>query len=134
MKKQLSRKTLRNKADRLWSAAVRKEAGHKCQNPKCKTSGMRVDAHHIISRNIYNLRYELVNGLCLCVVCHHKAGTNPIFHNRLIKEHRTAEEIEYLAAEAVKLVKITPDWYQGHIERLKARLEELDSQDGGDFE
>ena len=71
----------RNKADKRWSERVR-EVG------KCLVCGTteKLQAHHLISRQILPLRHEWMNGLCLCPL-HHKwcrkasphRGPGPIF-------------------------------------------------------
>jgi len=58
---------LRDIADRLWSLAVRADWNHQCA--VCGKRGGRLDAHHLIPRQHQRTRYELRNGICLCV--HH---------------------------------------------------------------
>ena len=56
----------RNKADAAWSKAVR-SAG------KCLVCGAtkNLQAHHLISRWVPQLRHDIMNGVCLCPK-HHK--------------------------------------------------------------
>ena len=72
---------------KLWSIAVRERAGHKCEfcgitkgdinknGVKCK-----VDAHHLMSRNVKNcpLKFDILIGIGVCPFCH-KFGI-PSFH------------------------------------------------------
>lgn len=58
----------RNKADAAWSRQVRK-AG------RCAVCGTtkNLQAHHLISRWVPQLRHDIMNGVCLCPL-HHKWG------------------------------------------------------------
>lgn len=62
---------LRDKADRLWSLAVRNDWGHKC----CVCGGGNCEAHHLVPRGNYATRYDLNNGVALCFA-HHKHDNN----------------------------------------------------------
>ncbi len=55
----------KDKADEEWSKEIR--AVGSCE--RCKATG-KLDAHHIISRTRLRFRYNLSNGVCLCVRCH----------------------------------------------------------------
>ena len=59
------------KLDKLWSAKIR-EPGVCAYCGKGKPE-VRLNAHHIYDRKIRALRWELDNGICLCV-SHHKFG------------------------------------------------------------
>jgi hypothetical protein len=66
------RGTLKRKCDAIWSQIIRSK-GY-CE--KCGGTHY-LQAHHISSRNHLILRYELLNGVCLCGKCH-----IPIAHNK----------------------------------------------------
>lgn len=70
-------KTLRNRADKLWSLAVRQRDG-KCR--RCGRTSPEVVLHgaHIISRRYKAIRWEPINGLCLCAGCHMWAHRFPV--------------------------------------------------------
>lgn len=76
--------------DELWSEAVKLRAGNKCEI--CQKTE-RLNSHHIITRNNYNVRYDLENGVCLCVG-HHMTGLfsahgNPgWFHENFVLKNR----------------------------------------------
>ena len=56
-------------ADREWRVAVFERDGYRCR--ECGASGGRLQAHHIQPYKANPiLRYELSNGLTLCVACH----------------------------------------------------------------
>ena len=87
----MARKTLRKECDDLWSAAVKKRAGYKCE--RCgKTKYLQ--AHHIIPRTNYALRYDLENGVALCRACHlYWAHKDVIAFTMWIRDKR---DLEYL--------------------------------------
>lgn len=56
---------------RKWSLDVRARDGHQCV--KCGALNQRLHAHHIKEfRRNKKLRYELSNGVTLCIPCHQK--------------------------------------------------------------
>lgn len=72
-KKQLknSSKGIEKKLDKVWSELVKIKAGNKCE--VCgKTKSL--NSHHIYSRSKKSIRWDLDNGVCLCVG--HHIGVN----------------------------------------------------------
>lgn len=65
MVRKASKKTMRNKLDKLWSQIIR--ARGECQRCGKPTN---LQAAHINSRRHLAIRYDLDNGLCLCAGCH----------------------------------------------------------------
>ena len=61
-------------ADRLWSAAIRDDWGHKCA--MCGSTST-LNAHHLIPRQHTTTRYDLRNGICLCSHCHQYDADGP---------------------------------------------------------
>jgi hypothetical protein len=85
-KRKPSLKTLRNKADHLFSQACFKRWGNVC--PVCK--GEATQTHHFIPKSISAyLRYEILNGVPLCYHCHiirlHSQG-DPLVYEAIIKK------------------------------------------------
>ena len=68
-KRRKSRMALRNKADKLFSLAIRERDGWACRN--CGST-YRPQAAHIISRRYSAVRWSSDNCLCLCQKCHLK--------------------------------------------------------------
>ena len=70
----------KKKCDKLWAIIVR-SIGH------CEVCGKteNLNAHHLIGRGNYKYRYDLDNGLCLCVGHH--------MFNRDISAHASMESI-----------------------------------------
>lgn len=81
-----SKKTEINKIDKLWAEAVKKLAGNRCEY--CgKTSPL--NSHHIFSRSKKTTRWNINNGICLCVG-HHTFSSS-------FSAHKTpAEFIEWI--------------------------------------
>lgn len=59
---------------RKWTAAVRKRDGNRCQMPGCTHPNTnRLQTHHIqMWAHAPYLRYQVMNGISLCVTCHKK--------------------------------------------------------------
>ena len=64
---------------KIWSEKVRERAGHQCEycgikkGDKNKNGKVtKIDAHHLLSRNVKNspLKYDLFNGVAVCPICH----------------------------------------------------------------
>ena len=52
-----------------WSAAIRERDNYTCQN--CGRRGGDLQAHHVLSWSKHpELRFELFNGVTLCIPCH----------------------------------------------------------------
>ena len=92
--------------DKLWAELVRQRAMSKCEY--CgKTSPL--NSHHLFSRSNKSVRWDLENGMCLCVGHHafgvfsaHKA---PIEFSEWVKEKRGLEWFEKLRAPAMQIKK-----------------------------
>ena len=56
---------------RMWSKGVQERDNYTCQNCKVTSETNKLHAHHIKEWEEYpELRYEVSNGLTLCVPCH----------------------------------------------------------------
>lgn len=69
----------RDKADKLWSLAVRLRDNWTCRrcNKKYKEKALGYHPHHIFTRSKFSTRFDLDNGLGLCSTCHDFAGEHP---------------------------------------------------------
>ena len=117
-----SRKTLRNKADKLWSELVRQRNKGRCEI----CSKLATNPHHIIGRKNLTLRHDPRNGVNLCYYCHvgskTSAHNDPLgFQDWLIK-HRRAD-YNYLMFKRMELA--TKVDYNERIEWLKKELKKL---------
>lgn len=74
----------------IWRSAVIKKYGNKCAI--CKRKRCKKHAHHLDGWNIaHALRYEVANGICLCVKCHMD------YHNKYGRGNNTYYEFaEYV--------------------------------------
>ena len=85
-----SKKTLIKKADDLWSLLVKMKAGYRCEY--CgKTSYL--NSHHIFSRTKKSVRWNDLNGVCLCAGHHtfssdFSAHQTPTEFTEWVKEYR----------------------------------------------
>jgi 5-methylcytosine-specific restriction endonuclease McrA len=57
----------RKELDGLWKERVKERAGYKCE--KCG-SIKTLQCHHIIPRTCFTLKYDITNGVTLCLHCH----------------------------------------------------------------
>jgi hypothetical protein len=90
MPRKTTKKGLTKKLDKAWSRHVKIRAGNKCE--VCGSS-LNLNSHHIVSRTNRRLRWELYNGVCLCVKCHkfgnYSAHNNPVFFQAWLKQNRS---------------------------------------------
>jgi len=70
-KKKSERQLLEKELDKLWSKCVLTRDKYKCQY--CRQEGN--NPHHIFSRSNKNTRWDLENGITLCV-SHHTFNSN----------------------------------------------------------
>jgi len=121
--KKPSKKTQKNKADRLWSETI-----HIRDNEQCRYCGSKsaVNAHHIIGRTGLHLRFDLRNGILLCSK-HHTMGNqsahqNPIWFGDFL-DATIPDIVDYLRSEQNKL---EPNFnYEECIAGLKKSLDLL---------
>lgn len=82
--------SLRRKALALWSTRVRDLQGNKCAicgmasgTINSKGNPVAMNAHHIEDKAHYGLRWDVLNGICLCPTCHKfgydSAHRSPVF-------------------------------------------------------
>jgi len=86
MKRKVTKTSLRNKADRLWSSKT-KIGISACQY--CGAESKYLQSHHLISRSILKYRWNLSNCIVLCPSCHnfgkHSIHTSPWIIDRYIQ-------------------------------------------------
>lgn len=116
-----SKKYLKNKCDKLWSDIIKIKATGRCE--VCGTP-YNLNSHHVIGRVNYNLRWDLRNGICLCVKNHkfgiYSAHENPIWFMDWFKAHRP-EDYEYLKDPKFNKFKT---WYISDYEEILKDLQE----------
>jgi len=97
-KKRPSNKTLRDRCDDLWRKIIKRKG-------RCDKCGSRygLEAHHVIGRGNNNLRWDLRNGICLCLECHDQQKAKP---KKFLKwfEQRRPDDYEYLLKEKNRIL------------------------------
>ena len=105
---------LRKKLDKLWSDRVKERAGYRCE--RCPKTDY-LNSHHIIGRINLSLRWNLENGVCLCVGCHkfnqNSAHNNPI---DFLKWVSTIRDLDYLQTKSLELTHYKLHNYQEMID------------------
>jgi len=77
-KKHSARWKLSKQLDTLWAKAVKLRADNRCEivtDKRCQNvnglgKGHGLNAHHMIGRSNYNVRWDVNNGVALCVKHH----------------------------------------------------------------
>ena len=91
--------------DELWSKLIKVRAKFECEY--CwKTTYL--NSHHIFSRNNYSTRFDLDNGICLCVAHHtmspkFSAHKTPMEFSDRVREYRWEERYQALKEKKNKL-------------------------------
>lgn len=116
-----SPKTLKRKADKLWSERIR--AKQFCE--VCLSGGVKKEGnnpHHIVSRRYLHLRFDLRNGCLLCPYHHtfgrQSAHQDPFWFREWLLKHRKAD-FEYLMAKKEVYEKVD---YEVILANLEAKL------------
>lgn len=117
------RKGIDKKLDDCWSELVKLKAGNKCE-----VCGKRspLNSHHIFSRSKKSTRWDVKNGLCLCVGHHtfsskfsaHKTPTEFTFW---LIDYKGQEFLDLLTIKANQISKL-------HAFEKKVLLEDLKKQ------
>ena len=113
MPRKPSKKTIKAKADKLFSEYIRSVG--KCE--WCGRTDMRLECAHINSRRFLVTRWEPINAVCLCSACHRKAHDRPIVFTEWIKEYLGEDIYDELKREAT--TGVNKQVYDGLIERIK---------------
>ena len=109
-----TKKSIKKKLDVLWSKIIHDRGA--CE--VCGAPGK--NAHHIIGRINYALRWDLRNGCLLCIGCHFKAHNNPIEFLDFIWTNIPGD---YLYLQDPKWTK-TKTWHLSDYEDLYKSLKE----------
>jgi predicted restriction endonuclease len=115
--------------DKQWSLLVKYKAGYKCEVCGKTQHQTRLNSHHIIGRRNKMTRWDLRNGVCLCVR-HHKFGIqsahedSPWFNVWLEKYRK--EDLEYVNSIKNQIKKWTPSEREELIEEYKMKIKEYE--------
>jgi len=109
---------------KLWGNVVKERAGHRCEYPDCHINATQFHPHHWYSRRHASLRYDPLNGICLC--SHHhtmspfSAHNDPDFKDRILSTGvRTAEWNDALREKRNQIVKNNAAFKEAALENLR---------------
>ena len=111
------RKTLRNKADKLFSQICLK-------GKRCEFCGKpATQPHHFLPKSLSSaLRYDLQNCIPLCAKCHwlwHNRADGEIYAKIVLG--RGQKWADYIKRNRKKMVKTTLAWYEQAIKNLQKK-------------
>ena len=110
--------TLKRKALRLWALKVKEVHGGRCV---ICGSTETLNSHHIEDKTNYALRFDLVNGICLCAGCHNfrknSAHRSAVFFYEWLAKNRPAV-IDYVREHRGDTIDFTRDRMNSIIEEL----------------
>ena len=114
-KRRKSRMALRNKADRLFSLAIRERDGNECQ--VCH-SHYRMTCGHLVSRKYMATRWDFENAVAQCWSCNVKAKWDELWWEAWIEERFPGRLVmlKVRARQGVKTVDL-----EGVVEALESR-------------
>ena len=118
-------KGVEGKLDTAWSKLVKLRAGMKCEIEGC-SHRPTLNSHHIFSRRNKATRWDVNNGICLCVG-HHTMSTkfsahgNSIAFTYWLEEYKGSDFIDAIQTKA----NSTKKWFKFEKEEL---LEELNAE------
>jgi len=100
---------IEKRLDAVWSELVKKKAGMKCE--VCgKTRNL--NSHHIFSRAKKSVRWDVLNGICLCVGHHigneFSAHKTPYSFNKWLEKYKGANQMELLTIRSNQTSKLHP--------------------------
>ena len=118
------RKGLDGKLDIAWSKLVKLRANMKCEIPNCKHKPT-LNSHHVFSRKNASTRWDVNNGLCLCIGHHtmsskFSAHGNPIAFTYWLEEYKGSDWIDALSIKAHS----TKKFYKFEKEELLKELQD----------
>lgn len=117
-------KGIDGKLDDAWSLLVKLRNGNKCA--VClKTSPL--NSHHIYSRSNKSVRWDVLNGICLCVGCHtfsskFSAHKTPTEFTYWLERKFGKQFMEKLMLKAHGLGKFTPFEKEIMLKELKEEI------------
>jgi hypothetical protein len=123
--RKISKKTLKNKADKLFSLLIRKRGT--CE--MCGQDKKDLQCAHVITRSTIHLRYDTRNSLCLCSGCHLRWHHSPLWAITWYKSVYP-ENAKYLLKQK-NVIERNFD-YQEVIDKLKKTIHEVELNEEAD--
>ena len=97
-------------ADAAFSNAVRMSRNNTCEH--CGKADGRVELAHIYGRRAKSVRWDTLNGLCLCSYCHMTFTANPLDFEAWLREYLGQGYLDILNEKRQKLLKTTKAYRQ----------------------
>ena len=120
-----SAKGIDKKLDDAWSELIKARAGYKCAY--CGSEG-RLNSHHIYSRSNRSVRWDVNNGICLCVT-HHTFGNfsahkSPLDFDDWLRDYKGNATIDKLRLKSNQIAKYSKEDKEKMLKELKERINE----------
>lgn len=135
MKRKYKKKTLIQKLekelDEAWSLLVKLRANNKCEYCKKGEGQVQIQSHHIYGRRNRSVRWEVVNGVCLCA-SHHTLDTRfsahatPIEFDIWLRKTKGNNFIDRLRFKAHQTSRLHPFEKQLLLEALQREIHEYE--------
>lgn len=122
-------KKIDNNLDTAWSLLVKLRANNRCEY--CGTSN-QLNSHHIHSRRNLSTRWDIENGISLCVMHHtvslrFSAHSTPLIFKNWLLKYKGVHFVEELNKKANSTLKLMPIEKIELLHRLNSEIEELKS-------
>lgn len=105
--KKPKRRTLRNKADALWSQVVRAKGKCEAEGISAQCGGV-LQAAHGFPRTYYGTRWTVLNGFCICAGHHRWFTSHPLEWTAFMIER--LGELPYEELRRMALTKVKADY------------------------
>ena len=118
------RKGIDNALDIAWSKLVKYQAGSKCEYCGKET---HLNSHHIYSRSKKSTRWDVLNGICLCVSHHVFSSTfsahkTPLEFVRWLEEYKGIDNLEELTFKAHQTLKLAKHEKEEMLEEINKSI------------
>lgn len=122
------KKGIEGKLDKAWSELVKLRAGMKCEIHGCGKTVL--NSHHIYSRSKKSVRWDVINGICLCVGHHtfsssFSAHKTPLEFIRWLDEYKGKDYMNRLMLKANSTSKLFKFEKELLLEDLQSQIKEL---------
>lgn len=125
-KKTTPGRTINKKLDEAWSELVKLRAGGRCEY--CGTT-KALNSHHIYSRGNQTVKWDVENGVCLCVGHHvgirFSAHKTPMDFAPWLIKHRGEDKVNMLKYKSKQTSHMTIFEKELLLEELKKEIKEL---------
>jgi len=113
------------KLDTAWSLLVKLRAGMKFEIQNCHKPVL--NSHHIYSRSKKSTRWDVLNGICLCVGHHVFSSTfsahkTPLEFVRWLEEYKGTDNLEELTFKAHQTLKLAKHEKEEMLEEMNKSI------------